>query len=538
MPKLQRAIHLRFHFAGTTTSSNEEYDAKMYVRSNWTPPYWTLPPVFLQKRLDKFATTLNKLFKRRMGKTNLLTYQTRALQSLQQQQDFLICPCDKNLGPAIIEQDDYIKIAMRDHLMDGRSYRRLSEADCNNHKQHLIQEIKSWLKQYNKTLTKMERAFLKQGLDQNKRAFAGFYLMLKAHKLNPGQNVKHLKSHPIVSCPGSLLHPLGIWTDRKLQSLAKQQISYFRHSFDLRQDLCSTQYPTTAQLFTADDVSMYTNIPTNTAIMLIARHLRKNIPEERPKQNEALIAALKLEMLNNIFSFGDMTFKQLNGTAMGTPPAPPYATIYYGLHESKFLANYRQNVIFYKRFIDNVFGIWIPHPNAQINKRLWDAFTQSMNKYTGLTWEFNPPSDKVDFMDLTISIHQGKITTSLFEKPLNLHLYIPPHSAHPPGHLPGIVHSTIFRIFTLCSDSNDQSYEQKLFKRLQARGYKSNQIKPLFLKAIARTKTYHAPLTSKNNDQTAVIFHLPFHPNDPPSHKKPTGMAQLRRIAQIPHAPS
>ena len=57
-----------------------------------------------------------------MGKTNLLSYQTHALQSLQRQQDFLICPCDKNLGPAIIERDDYIKIAMRDHLLDGRTY--------------------------------------------------------------------------------------------------------------------------------------------------------------------------------------------------------------------------------------------------------------------------------------------------------------------------------------------------------------------------------------------------------------------------------
>ena len=49
-----------------------------------------------------------------------------------------------------------------------------------------------------------------------------------------------------------------------------------------------------------------------------------------------------------------------------------------------------------------------------------------MNNYPGLTWEFNPPSDTVDFMDLTITIKNGKISTSLFEKPLNLHLYIPP----------------------------------------------------------------------------------------------------------------
>ena len=122
MPKFQRAIHLRFHFAGTATSSDDSYYPKMYVRSNWTPPYWTLPPVVLKERLDKFSTTLNKLFKKRMAKTNLLTYQTRALQSLQRQPHFLICPCNKSLGPAIIERDDYIKIAMRDHLLDGRTY--------------------------------------------------------------------------------------------------------------------------------------------------------------------------------------------------------------------------------------------------------------------------------------------------------------------------------------------------------------------------------------------------------------------------------
>ena len=234
---------------------------------------------------------------------------------------------------------------MKDHLLDGQTYRQLSTADCANNKKRLEQELMSWMKTYNKTLTKMECAFLKQGLENNKKAFAGFYLTLKAHKLKPGQNVTHLKSRPIVACPGSLLHPLGIWIDRKLQALAKQQESYFRNSYELRQQLCSTTYPPNAKLFTADAVSMYTNIPTNTAIMLIAKHIRKSVTEERPKQNEALIAALKLVMLNNIFSFGDMTFKQLNGTAMGTPPAPPYATIYYSLHEKNFLPKQKTNHI-------------------------------------------------------------------------------------------------------------------------------------------------------------------------------------------------
>ena len=57
MPKFQQAIHLCFHFAGTKTSSDNTYDPKMYVRSNWTPPHWTLPPVVLKERLDKFSLT-------------------------------------------------------------------------------------------------------------------------------------------------------------------------------------------------------------------------------------------------------------------------------------------------------------------------------------------------------------------------------------------------------------------------------------------------------------------------------------------------
>ena len=98
--------------------------------------------------------------------------------------------------------------------------------------------------------------------------------------------------------------------------------------------------------------------------------------------------------------------------------------------------------------------------------------------------------------------------------------YTYPPSAHPPGLLPGIVHSTLFRIFTLCSDPDDQLLRTKVFfKRLQARCYKSNQIKPLFLKAIARAKLYSGPNDTTNNDHTTVIFHLPYHPNDPPSHQ-------------------
>ena len=123
-------------------------------------------------------------------------------------------------------------------------------------------------------------------------------------------------------------------------------------------------------------------------------------------------------------------------------------------------------------------------------------------------------------MDLTISFTNGNISMSLFEKPLNLHLYIPLHSAHPPRLLPGIVHSTLFLIFTLCLDHNDRILRTKVFfQRLQAHGYKSDHIKPLFIKAIAFAQRYSGPTDRVANDENTVILHLPFHLNDPPSHK-------------------
>ena len=203
---------------------------------------------------------------------------------------------------------------------------------------------------------------------------------------------------------------------------------------------------------------MYTNIPTHTALNLIGTNLTQyQLQSNKEYPQDAVRAGLRLIMTMNIFTFGDLTLKQLNGTAMGTPPAPPYATIYYGIHKEKFLPHHSRRLIYYRRFIDNVIGIWWPNKSPQLDAQEWNEFKHKMNAFPGLTWEFSELSKTVDFMDMTITINNSNnIETTLFKKILNLHLYIPPHFAHPPGLLPGIVYSTLFRIFTLCSSETDK----------------------------------------------------------------------------------
>ena len=95
-----------------------------------------------------------------------------------------------------------------------------------------------------------------------------------------------------------------------------------------------------------------------------------------------------------------------------------------------------------------------------------------MQDYYGLEWIFEEGSKKVNYMDMTILIHEGRIVTSLYEKAINLYLYIPPHSAHPPGVLTGLVSGNILRIHSLCSKQDDINRRTKQFyARLLVRRY-------------------------------------------------------------------
>ena len=159
--------------------------------------------------------------------------------------------------------------------------------------------------------------------------------------------------------------------------------------------------------------------------------------------------ALRLLMTNNVFQFGDTFWLQKVDIAMGAPPAPPWATIFFGIHKETVLTRFVPRLQLYHCFIDDVLGIWLVNPDPAEDIRQWTSFVALMQDYYGLEWIFEERSKKVNDMDMTISIHEGRIVTSLYEKAMNLYLYIPPHSAHPPGVLTGLVSGNILRIHSL-----------------------------------------------------------------------------------------
>jgi hypothetical protein len=212
----------------------------------------------------------------------------------------------------------------------------------------------------------------------------------------------------------------------------------------------------------------------------------------------------------NIFWFGDTFWRQLSGTAMGTPPACVYATIYFAIHKLSMPAAFQTCLILYKRYIDDGIDIWTGS-NIQ-----WLAFQKWINSFGTLCWTFTKPSRKIDYLDLAIRLDDTMtIRTSLFEKPLNLYLYPPPHSAHPPGALTGLIYGTIRRVFCLTSDpANCHAYLCKFYTRLCYRGYSKQALLLLFEAGLANRTKPPRKKTDQSNALT-LFLHIPFHPTNP-----------------------
>ena len=101
---------------------------------------------------------------------------------------------------------------------------------------------------------------------------------------------------------------------------------------------------------------------------------------------------------------------------------------------------------------------------------------------------------------------------------MNLYLYIPPKSAHPPGMIKGV-------IFSLLKNFKHQNTEKTdyikmvtlLFRRLIARGWNSHYLLPIFIEADNHTvPTTPPPPKRQTLPRDTIILHMEYHPHDIP----------------------
>ena len=108
---------------------------------------------------------------------------------------------------------------------------------------------------------------------------------------------------------------------------------------------------------------------------------------------------LETILKNNNLSFMDRHFLQLVGTAMGTKAAPPYANLFMGRHEETIREAFIWAIPFWKRFIDDIFLIFIGTTKQLQSLKDFLNKLQPTIKFT-----FEHSTQEISFLDMKILI--------------------------------------------------------------------------------------------------------------------------------------
>ena len=319
------------------------------------------------------------------------------------------------------------------------------------------------------------------------------YLLPKIHK-----RLQNPPGRPIVSSNGAPTERISAFVNQHLQPLVKLLPSYIKDTKDFLRNLQTlpTPLPANTLLFTMDVVGLYTNIPHNDGLSACATALNCRTTPLVPTDDIVRLAQLVLE-LNN-FQFGSKHYVQVRGTAMGTRMAPSYANLFMGCLEEKILETAPDGLTpaFYRRFIDDIFGVWL-HGEAAFKR-----FAEHANEtHESIRFTYSL-GRSVQFLDVTSTINNGRISTDLYIKPTDTHQYLLPSSNHPPHvhrHLP---YGLALRLRVIVSD--DEILEQRfdeLTKFLIQRGYTEGAVNEQLEKVRQKSRN-EVLLSTKKSEST------------------------------------
>jgi hypothetical protein len=341
-----------------------------------------------------------------------------------------------------------------------------------------------------------------------------FYHLPKIHKdpTNP-------PGRPIVSGVGGPTERLSKLVDHWLQPVVQRLPSFLKdttHFLDILQQWQTSTpqpIPEDALIVTIDVVALYPSIPHDEVAVSLRSVLTASRDTIDVPPTPLLLKIVNHILNNNVFQFDGQLFRQVQGTAMGTPMAPAIANIFMGWLEDRLLNTSPIPIDpqFWRRFIDDIVMLWL-HGEDKLKEFLAWLNTQ----HHSIKFTSNYGRTNIPYLDVSISIVDGKLTTDVHTKPTDAHMYLPFHSCHPRHCLRGIPYGQCIRLRRICSEDDVfQHRTQELKERLVKRGYPPALIDVAISKvtAIPRSTTLtYKKKTTNTNRVPFIITHNPTHP--------------------------
>lgn len=361
----------------------------------------------------------------------------------------------------------------------------------------------------------------------------------KEELLNMNPRIPQLYGQVKNHKPGNPMRPVVAFYTCPSYKLAKFLAKWFRNfsfyaashtvnsSIDLANQLKDLQFPKGSKLFSLDIVSMYTNIPTQKAIVIMIQHLRSaGLHKDVVKEFKELIS---LCLNQNICSFDRSVFKFKDGLPMGAPLSSMVADIFVNALEVRFL-NYSEasNILFYRRYVDDILMVWGGDEGSLTR------FFKKLNRCDGntqFTLEHGTDNGtKINYLDLGIRLIANNEDTYLipefeiYRKPGFTGVSIHNSSNHPVVHKYAAFNSHIHRLLSLPLKKDAFDKEVQTIKAIaDLNGFNTLKIDRLIkrkkFKLLLREPFSHSPIASNDSGsgKKERFVRIPFIGN--PSYK-------------------
>ena len=266
-------------------------------------------------------------------------------------------------------------------------------------------------------------------------------------------------SRPIVSACNSSTDNISKYIDYVFKPLMQSLSSYVKDTTNFIQKLKSFKLSqANSHLVTLDMSSLYTNIPHNDCLDACRHFLTGDTCTRNQLPIDCSLSLIRLILENNHFQFNNDNYLQKMGTAMGSPMAPAYASLFMGKLEQDFLKNRSLVPSIWLRFLNDIFMVW-DHSIKSLH-----SFIDAHNSFhPSIKFTYNISTKNVNFLDVTVSKFKDlEFVTNVYVKSTNVHQYVEYSSCHPKSHKNGISYSQGKRYRRI--SSNDKTFEESILQ--------------------------------------------------------------------------
>ena len=188
-----------------------------------------------------------------------------------------------------------------------------------------------------------------------------------------------------------------------------------------------------------DVSSLYTNVPVCEAIDICADLLFKKTLISVDKDTFKILA--KIASCNVIMSTHDGFYKQIDGLAMGSAPAPFLANGWL----SQFDSQIKGNAKIYFRYMDDIV--------REIPENLIEQKLEEINNYhPSLKFTLETETENsLPFLDMKIIRREGQLSSIWYTKPTDTGLVMNYHAFAPLKYKRSVISGFVYRIHRSCS---------------------------------------------------------------------------------------